>query len=236
MFAAIAFWHYYGGRKLPSCGIWNQAAQEAGGPSSSSSDEDGLARMKHHLQDLAGISVDTLLLSSGTTSPPTCNNNMVMNPGELGFFAAYLPRGAFRLTSGNKRGKSSKSNKDGGQAVVVALEVKVAGPGGSQSSHAGEFRFDDGFDGGWSEELSKKREEEGELEEEEVGLHELDLVAVTVTDTITKPSDAVALLLGLQSKGGEDGVSERVGVGFLYCSRAEGVPRPPWEYKFFSVK
>lgn len=76
-------------------------------------------------------------------------------------------------------------------------------------NHKGEFRFD---------------AEGGEVDE---------YVAVVTSDTITKPPDTQSMFLGLQT--GEDGISRRVGVGWMYYSKKRGAELPPWKYKFFKV-
>lgn len=74
-------------------------------------------------------------------------------------------------------------------------------------NHKGEFRFD---------------AEGGEVDE---------YVVVVANDTITKPPDVVSIFLGLET--GEDGVSHRVGVGWVYYSK--GSEMPPWKYRSFRV-
>ncbi|KAF9224652.1 HET-domain-containing protein [Gyrodon lividus] len=77
------------------------------------------------------------------------------------------------------------------------------------SVHRGEFRFD------------------GEVEEVD------ELVAVVAANTITKPPDAQSILLGLSTR---DGISTRVGIGFIYYSRDPSSLKPQWQYKFFKVR
>jgi hypothetical protein len=76
------------------------------------------------------------------------------------------------------------------------------------SSHRGEFRFDD---------------EAGEADE---------YVAIVTSDTITKDPTTQSIFLGLQTV---DGVSKRVGLGWVYYSKDESDSRPPWKYKFFKL-
>lgn len=75
-------------------------------------------------------------------------------------------------------------------------------------NHKGEFRFDD---------------EAGEVDE---------FVAVVTSDTITRDPVTQSIFLGLQTV---DGVSRRVGLGWVYYSKEDAVPRPPWKYKFFRL-
>ncbi|RYP20216.1 hypothetical protein DL765_002890 [Monosporascus sp. GIB2] len=77
------------------------------------------------------------------------------------------------------------------------------------SVHRGEFRFD------------------GEVEEVD------ELVAVVAANTITRPPDAQSILLGLVTR---DGVSRRVGIGFIYYSKDPSSVKPQWHYKFFKVR
>ncbi|KAH8806112.1 heterokaryon incompatibility protein-domain-containing protein [Xylogone sp. PMI_703] len=77
------------------------------------------------------------------------------------------------------------------------------------SVHRGEFRFDD--------EVEKVDE----------------LVAVVAADTITKPPDTQSILLGLVT---QDGISRRVGIGFIYYSKDPSAPKPGWQYRFFKVR
>jgi hypothetical protein len=77
------------------------------------------------------------------------------------------------------------------------------------SAHRGEFRFD------------------GEVEEVD------ELVAVIAANTITKPPDTQTIFLGLATR---DGISIRVGVGFIYYSKDPNSHKPQWEYKFFKVR
>ena len=74
--------------------------------------------------------------------------------------------------------------------------------------HRGEFRFD---------------EYSGEVEQ---------YVAVVTSDTITKPPDTQSILLGLATR---DGISRRVGIGWVYYSKEAGDPLPPWKYRFFRI-
>lgn len=76
--------------------------------------------------------------------------------------------------------------------------------------HKGEFRFD--AEGG--EEIDE-------------------YVAVVTSDTITKPPDTQSIFLGLCTD--KDGVSRRVGVGWIYYSKDPGAEMPPWKYKYFKV-
>lgn len=80
----------------------------------------------------------------------------------------------------------------------------------SDGLHKGEFRFD---------------EEAGEVDE---------FVAVVTSDTI-KPDPETktqSIFLGLQTV---DGVSRRVGLGWITYSTNKADPRPPWKYKFFRL-
>ncbi|CAG9937298.1 unnamed protein product [Clonostachys rosea f. rosea IK726] len=102
-------------------------------------------------------------------------------------------------------------------AYINASQVSLSAKGKSKRIHAfefgdhhGEFRFD----------------VEGSTEVDE-------FVAVLTADTITKPPDTESIFLGLVTV---DGVSRRVGIGWVYYSRAESASRPPWEYKFFKLR
>lgn len=75
--------------------------------------------------------------------------------------------------------------------------------------HRGEFRFDKEF---------------GEIDE---------FVVVVTSDTITKTPDTQSIFIGLQTK---DGVSRRVGLGWMYYSKDADSAHPPWKYKFFRIR
>ncbi|RYP42707.1 hypothetical protein DL767_000076 [Monosporascus sp. MG133] len=77
------------------------------------------------------------------------------------------------------------------------------------SVHRGEFRFD------------------GEVEEVD------EIVAVVAANTITKPPDAQSILLGLATR---NGISSRVGIGFIYYSKKPRSPKPQWHYRFFKMR
>ncbi|RYP69876.1 hypothetical protein DL771_005819 [Monosporascus sp. 5C6A] len=77
------------------------------------------------------------------------------------------------------------------------------------SVHRGEFRFD------------------GEVEEVD------ELIAVVAANTITRPPDTQSILLGV---GTRDGISSRVGIGFIYYSKDPSSLKPQWQYKFFKVR
>jgi hypothetical protein len=77
------------------------------------------------------------------------------------------------------------------------------------STHRGQFRFDD------------KPQEVDEL------------VVVVAANTITKPPDTQSILLGLTTR---DGISTRVGIGFIYYSKEPSSLRPSWQYRFFTVR
>ncbi|KAG2414911.1 hypothetical protein HFD88_006099 [Aspergillus terreus] len=74
--------------------------------------------------------------------------------------------------------------------------------------HHGEFRFDG---------------EDTDVDE---------LVPIVAGETITRPSDTYSILLGLAT---EDGVSRRVGIGFIYYSKEQRATNIRWEYKFFRL-
>ncbi|KAK0730085.1 heterokaryon incompatibility protein-domain-containing protein [Lasiosphaeris hirsuta] len=75
--------------------------------------------------------------------------------------------------------------------------------------HRGEFRFDN--------------ESEANVDQ---------LVAVAACDTIIKPPGRVAIFVGLAT---EEGVSRRVGVGFVYLDQGESSMKPQWEYRFWAA-
>lgn len=75
--------------------------------------------------------------------------------------------------------------------------------------HKGEFRFDG---------------DAGEVDE---------LVLIVSVDTIKKPADTVSTLLGVKT---EEGISRRVGVGFIYHAKEKGAEHPGWEYKQFRMR
>ncbi|OTB19332.1 hypothetical protein K445DRAFT_314217 [Daldinia sp. EC12] len=77
------------------------------------------------------------------------------------------------------------------------------------SCHEGQFRFD------------------GEIETVD------ELVVIVAANTITKLPDTQSILLGLTTQGG---VSRRVGLGYIYYSRAEDFVKPEWKYKFFKIR
>ncbi|PYH88432.1 HET-domain-containing protein [Aspergillus ellipticus CBS 707.79] len=79
------------------------------------------------------------------------------------------------------------------------------------SAHRGEFRFDD-------------LDENNRVDE---------LVPIVVGTTITKTPDTHAIFLGVVT---ENGISRRVGVGFIYLSKDEEEERPGWEYRFFCLR
>ncbi|KAI1798564.1 HET-domain-containing protein [Daldinia bambusicola] len=60
-----------------------------------------------------------------------------------------------------------------------------------------------------------------------------ELVVVVTANTITKPPDTHSILLGLITR---DGVSKRVGIGYIYYSRDEDAARPEWKYRFFRIR
>ncbi|KAI0810029.1 HET-domain-containing protein [Xylaria sp. FL0064] len=78
-----------------------------------------------------------------------------------------------------------------------------------QSIHRGQFRFD------------------GEIQDVD------ELVAVVAANTITTPPDTQSIILGLATR---DGISTRVGIGFIYYPRDLSSPRPSWQYRFFTVR
>ena len=75
--------------------------------------------------------------------------------------------------------------------------------------HKGEFRFD------------------GEARGIDAFVH------VVSAETIRKPADTQSTILGLAT---EEGVSRRVGVGFIYHSKEPSSKHPPWEYKRFRLQ
>ncbi|KAI1464321.1 HET-domain-containing protein [Daldinia caldariorum] len=60
-----------------------------------------------------------------------------------------------------------------------------------------------------------------------------ELVVIVTANTITKPPDTQSILLGLTTR---DGVSRRVGIGYIYYSRDEDIVRPEWKYRFFRIQ
>ncbi|KAL7621370.1 hypothetical protein AAE478_008691 [Parahypoxylon ruwenzoriense] len=78
------------------------------------------------------------------------------------------------------------------------------------SGHRGEFRFDVDADD-----------------------HVDELVVMVVADTIRKPPDPLSILLGLAT---QDGISTRVGIGYVYYSKDLEVARPHWQYRWFQVR
>lgn len=77
------------------------------------------------------------------------------------------------------------------------------------SAHHGEFRFDSHV----------KRVDE--------------LVSIVASDTLTKPAITQSTLLGLITR---NGVSRRVGIGYIYCSKEPSAAKPKWQYRFFKVQ
>lgn len=75
--------------------------------------------------------------------------------------------------------------------------------------HKGEFRFDG---------------EEHKVDE---------FILIVSVDTIKKPADTQSTLLGVTT---EDGISRRVGVGFVYHSKEKTAEHPPWEYGQFRLR
>jgi hypothetical protein len=96
-------------------------------------------------------------------------------------------------------------------AAEICLSVAKGERLGSMeiSVHRGEFRFD------------------GEIREVD------EFVVIVAADTITKPPDTQSILLGLVTR---DGISSRVGIGFIYYSKDSGSLKPQWQYKFFRVR
>lgn len=74
--------------------------------------------------------------------------------------------------------------------------------------HKGEFRFD---------------EEAGEVDE---------FVAIVTSDTVPREPVTQSIFLGLQTV---NGVSKRVGLGWVYYSQEAADPRPHWKYRFFRL-
>lgn len=60
-----------------------------------------------------------------------------------------------------------------------------------------------------------------------------EFVLVVSADTIRKPADVQSTLLGLVT---EDGISRRVGVGFIYHSKEPSAKHPLWEYRNFRLR
>ncbi|KAI0853476.1 HET-domain-containing protein [Daldinia vernicosa] len=77
------------------------------------------------------------------------------------------------------------------------------------SSHQGQFRFD------------------GRVEAID------ELVVIVAANTITQPPDTQSILLGLTTR---DGVSRRVGIGYIYYSKDTDFIKPQWNYKFFRIQ
>ncbi|KAF3764591.1 HET-domain-containing protein [Cryphonectria parasitica EP155] len=60
-----------------------------------------------------------------------------------------------------------------------------------------------------------------------------ELVGVVAADTITKPPDTQSTFLGLVTR---DGISSRVGIGYVYYSQEPSALKPKWQYKYFKVQ
>jgi hypothetical protein len=82
-----------------------------------------------------------------------------------------------------------------------------------QKEFQGEFRFDDG-----------EAKEAKEVDE---------FVAIVAADKISNPFDPRVFFLGLVT---QDGISTRVGIGFINCARASISPELKWQYKFFRIR
>ncbi|KAI1454774.1 HET-domain-containing protein [Annulohypoxylon moriforme] len=138
---------------------------------------------KEYLQSRIGIDVQ-LLLDESLRSDVRIHD--VLKDGELGFFAPYVTAQQFHV-------------KIRPGSIVGDLDV---------SGHAGEFRFDSGYES---------------IDE---------LVPVVAADTLAKPPNAQSCFLGLTTR---KGVSKRVGIGFVHYLKAN-LPKPQWKYRFFRVR
>ena len=80
----------------------------------------------------------------------------------------------------------------------------------SVADQKGEFKFDDG-------EVKKVDE----------------FVAIVAANKISRRFDPHAVFLGLVT---QDGISTRVGIGFINCARASISLKQRWQYKFFRIR
>ena len=100
-------------------------------------------------------------------------------------------------------------------AYLPAGEVRLSSAKGERlgtleiSVNRGEFRFDGEFN---------------EVDE---------FVAIVAADTITMSPKTQSTLLGLVTR---DGISRRVGIGFVYYSKDPSSLKPRWQYKFFRLR
>ncbi|KLU86650.1 hypothetical protein MAPG_05662 [Magnaporthiopsis poae ATCC 64411] len=169
---------------------------------------------KRYLRDHAGIDADYLLLQrpEPLSSPiPRVAVTSPLDRGELGFFAPYLSCDG----EGLRFSGPATSRSTGEKRATLSLDVP-----GTSSQVRGEFRFDRHY--------AAPRQQVDKL------------AAIIAADTITKPPGSVWLLLGLVTRSEDGGVSERVGIGYVYCPKkrreeAEAVPMPRWKYKFFRL-
>ncbi|KAK3381191.1 heterokaryon incompatibility protein-domain-containing protein [Podospora didyma] len=98
---------------------------------------------------------------------------------------------------------------------LPAAEFRLSPATGQQvffleiSEHRGQFRFD------------------GEVK------HLDKLVVFVTTNTITKPPDIQSVLMGLSTL---DGISTRVGIGYIYYSKEPNAGKLKWQYTFFTLR
>ncbi|KAI1398264.1 HET-domain-containing protein [Hypoxylon fuscum] len=98
---------------------------------------------------------------------------------------------------------------------LTARQFRISAPRSGQvgslevSTHQGEFRFD------------------GEVQAVD------ELVAAVTSNTITKPPNTQTIFVGLTTR---DGVSRRVGLGYIYYSKDSGAAKPQWQYKLLTIR
>lgn len=122
----------------------------------------------------------------------------------------------------------------------------------SVTEQKGVFRFDDGekgthhgawdisvadrkgkfevYDGTWEISVADQK---GEFRFDDGEYREVDeFVAIVAADKISKPKNPFAFFLGLVTK---DGISTRVGIGFIDCAEDLSSLKERWQYKFFRI-
>ena len=104
-------------------------------------------------------------------------------------------------------------------AYLPSKEVQLAEKGqkvervvtmGLSGGHHGEFRFDDN--------------ESRDVDE---------FILVVASDTVAKQPKTQSIFLGVSTT--PDGLSRRIGIGFVYYSASVDAVKPTWQYKQFKL-
>ena len=187
-----------------------------------------LSYTKTYLKEKIGIDVDELEKADRSQSSLKLFERL--DSGDLGFFGAFLSAKKECFLK-----KTIKKPKGTRHPTWEFWEISVA----DQKEFKGEFRFDDGEvkddeveddeveDDDEVEEDDKVKDDDSEAKEVN------EFVAIVAADKISNPFNPRVFFLGLVTR---EGISTRVGIGFINFPKPPISPALQWQYKFFRIR